>query len=199
MLSLPETTDLLARRIERAYIRRNPTWIRDTACPRVWDVAALRLIEVSMHNPLITLDPELYVAVLSVGGGRRNPWIELTQNLSKSRYISALRKIVGFLRRELKLELRRAQISISDGLELEQVFQVSRGRISPLTCYILAYHAGRLDLMSELEGRSVRQHQSCPLYRLACSSLLPDDAYPRSQTVATPIRHNQESMQFSLN
>jgi hypothetical protein len=194
-----EAIDVLAGRIERAYSRRNPTWVRVGLTPGVWASAASRLLEVSIRSPEIPIDPELFVAVLTGGRITPDPWAELTQRRSQTRYLKALRQIVGQLRRELRRELRRAERQLIVGLTLDEVLESGQGRISPLTCYIMAYQGRRFDLMIDLQGAVASQHRSCPLYRQAARPLLPRHAYPCGELEAESSSDGQESMQFSLN
>lgn len=188
-----------ASRIERAYLRRNPDWTRFGQNQGVWESAALRLFEASAETPHLPIDPELFVAVLAPGGISPDPWTELTQRSSKTRYIRALRSIIGRLRRELKAELRLAECRLTGGRGLEELLDDRKDRISALTRYILAFRAGRFDLVLKHRAAAQGQHRSCPLYRLAARSFLPNHAYPCIEPSTEFHTIGQEDMQFSLN
>jgi hypothetical protein len=193
-----DAIDHLAGRIERAYRRRNPRWTSLAPTQGVWNLAAMRLLDASMGGPNIPIDPELFVAVLAPGGTSPNPRVELTQRTSRIRYLKAVRLIIGRLRRELRTELRLAERRIASSKGLEETLDDERELISPLTRYILAFRAGRFDLVLKHRESAQAQHRSCPLYRQASSRFLPDHAYPCSVSEAdSPI--GQEAMQFSLN
>jgi hypothetical protein len=82
------------------------------------------------------------------------------------------------LRSELKREIRRAERLILRGREITAVLSVDHERISPLGCMIVAWRADRPDLADRFAHAAAAQNRSCPLYRLACLSLLPADLYP---------------------
>jgi hypothetical protein len=193
-----DAIDHLAGRIELAYRRRNPRWTCLSPSQEVWDQAATKLLDASLGGPDVPIDPELFVAVLAPGGISPNPWAELTQRTSRTRYLKAVRLIIGRLRRELRDELRLAERRISSSNGLEEFLDDARVLISPLTRYILAFRAGRFDLVLKHREPAQGQHRSCPLYRQASRRFLPDHAYPCSEAEAdSPI--GQETLQFSLN
>ena len=195
MICSQDAIGLIAARIERAYRRRYPRWLAIGLTPGAWESAASRLLEASSERPSIPIDPELYVAVQAGGGLTPDPWAELTQRRSSRRYLTALRRIIGQLRKELSVEVRLAESRFLRGTSLDQVLAEEEGRISPLTRYILAYRAGREDLSSRHRAAAEDQHRSCPLYRLASRSLLPGHAYPEAE----PAWKGQEFAAFSLN
>jgi hypothetical protein len=53
--------------------------------------------------------------------------------------------------------------------------------------YVAARRIGREDLAEALRVEAVRQHEGCPLYRLACRGLLADEGYPDVKTTVTLI------------
>ena len=178
MFQSQDAIEQLAGRIERAYRRRHPRWQSVSLTPGVWESAAARLCEVSEDVPATPIDPELFVAVQPGNGCRRDPWVELTERRSQRRYLKAVRKIVSQLREELKDEVRLAERRMLRGVTLDQILLTHESRISPLTRYILAHRAGRVDLSTKYRPAAEVQDRACPLYRLASQSLLPDSAYP---------------------
>jgi hypothetical protein len=194
-----DAIDHLAGRIERAYRRRNRRWIAPPVSGEVWEVAASRLLEASGGGLEIPIDPELFVAVLASGGTSPNPWTELTQRSSRVRYRKAVRLIIGQLRRELKAELQRARRRLSGDGDLEEFLDDPRVGISPLACYILAFRAGRHDLILEHRAAAQEQHRSCPLYRPASRPFLPSRAYPDPDLESHSPIIGQDELQFSLN
>jgi hypothetical protein len=189
----------LASRIERAYLRRNPRWRSFGADQGVWQSAASRLLEASIDSPNLPIDPELFVAVLAPGGSSPDPWTELTQRSAQTRYLKALRQIIGRLARELRAELRLAECRLSGGMGLDDLIADRKDRISALTRYILAFRAGRFDLVFKLQAAAQAQHRSCPLYRQASRTLLPNHAYPYCASEAEHLHFGQDALQFSLN
>jgi len=188
----------LASRIERAYRRRHPRWSGPSSTSGIWVLAALKLLEASGACQEAPTDPELFVAVLASGGNSPNPWIELTQQSSRTRYISAVLSIVKRLGRELKRELRLADRLLLASQEVETVLNDQTIPISSLTRYIVAFRAGRTDLVIAFRQAARNQHDSCPLYRLASRPFLPDDAYPcLNSDPGTFVGQNM--LQFSLN
>jgi hypothetical protein len=194
-----DAIDQLAGRIERAYRRRNPSLAIDGASAEVWELAALRLLDAAVAASYVPIDPELYVAVLAPGGDSPEPWAELTAKGSRTRYIRAVRRIIGQLRRELAGELRLAECRLMGGMSLDDLLNDGRDRISSLTRYILAFRAGRFDLVLKHRSAAQRQHGSCPLYRQASRSFFPNRTYPCSSFEADSSMIGQEAMQFSLN
>jgi hypothetical protein len=194
-----DAIDQLADRIERAYRRRHPRLVIVGACLEVWELAATRLLEASVASPNVPIDPELFVAVLATGGNSSDPWTELTPKSSQSRYIKAVRKIIGRLRRELAAELRLAECRIAGGMSLDDLVDDGSDRISSLTRYILAFRTGRFDLVLKHRSAAQRQHRSCPLYRPASRPFLASSTYPCSDFVSDSPSNGQEALQFSLN
>jgi hypothetical protein len=189
----------LAVRIERAYCRKYPKWLPIGLTPGMWESASSRLVEASKRGSNIPVDPELFVAVQVRSRLAPDPWVELTQQRSLNRYIKALRRIIGQLRRELKGELDRAERCLRRGVELDDVLAREGSRLSPLSRLILAHRAGRLDLTQRHLPAALRQHRSCPLYSLAARSLLPSHAYPSSDLAIDPTTNAHEIISFSLN
>jgi hypothetical protein len=189
----------LADRIERAYRRRNPRMVIVGASLGIWELAAARLLGASVIDPNVPIDPEFYVAVLAVGGNSPDPWAELTPRSSRTRYIKAVRLIIGRLRRELRSELRLAECRLIGGMSLDDLLADGNDRISSLTRYILAFHAGRFDLVIKHRAAAQRQHASCPLYRQASRPFFPNGTYPCSDVATDSHSIGQESLQFSLN
>ncbi len=199
MICSQDAIDHLASRIERAYRRRNPGWSSFGPNRGIWESAASRLLEISIDSPQLPIDPELFVAVLTPGGIAPDPWSELTQRSSRTRYLKALRSIIKRLRRELKSELRLAECLLAGGMDLDELLDDRWDRISPLTRYILAVRGTRYDLVLRLRAAAQAQHRSCPLYRQASRSLMPTHAYPSPVSGIDPHPVGQDLVQFSLN
>jgi len=145
----------------------------------VWDRAALYLWEAHAEAPAsVPLDAELYVASQDISSRFANPWFDLARSEATRRYRSRVKLIVRQLRAELKKEVRRAERAIRQGDAIHKVLKPgARRRLSPLGCYITALRADRADLAERFTGAAALQHQSCPLYRLASSALIPAEYY----------------------
>lgn len=178
MLPTQKAIDQLAGRIEQAFLRRCAVWNRSCSTQRVWSAAAANLWRAHQENPWLPLDPELFVASQPIRGAHSDPWTDLTQEAAIHRYTRQVRRIVLLLRTELSQELARADRLIGRGIELSRIVAARKSRLSALGCYILVLRAGRNDLAAGLHDRALQQHRSCPLYRAACSTFLPDDRYP---------------------
>jgi hypothetical protein len=168
----------LSRRIEQAYGLRRPDWRGGCSTSRLWSAAAERLWAAHAADPAgIPLDAELFVASQPIAVPFADPWSELTPPDAARRYRSQLRRIVRRLRAELKREVTRALTLIGRGREIEDVLKAG-GRISALACLIVAFRAGRADLVAGFSGGAAVQHRACPLYRQASLALVPGDLYP---------------------
>lgn len=181
-----EIIDHLADRIEQAYALRRVGWERGCSTGRVWAAAALCLWQAHLDDPSLPLDSELFVASQRVDGSLGDPWVELTQVEAARRYKIQVRRIVRRLRRELTREIRRAERLISRGGRLVVSTLAMDGRISPLGCYIAGERIGRFDIAGHFAAAAVEQHRACPLYRVACLSMLPPDRYPADGSAASP-------------
>ena len=199
MICSQSDIDSIAERIESAYRRRHHQWPGLALSPGVWESAASTLLQLSIDRPNIPIDPELFVAVVAESGSTPDPWSELTQRRSRNRYLKALRRIVGQLRRELTEELRVAARLISQGQSLDEVLDAPSLPISPLARFILAWRAGRLDLSARHRAAVENQHHSCPLYLLACRKFLPAKVYPLSKSGKKPPIVGRSEVHFSLN
>ena len=186
MLTTQSHLDQIAARIEQAYQRRHPNWLATGLTPGVWGAAAARLMEVELAGTDLPVDPELFVAVQSYKPFRRDPWAELTQERAAKAYRVAIRKIVKQLRAELKAELRRSRRHLLSGRSLDEVFSLTRVRVSPIAKLVLCEESDRTDLAEAIRPAAEAQHEACPLYRLACEDLLTTTAYPTPQPPATP-------------
>ena len=196
-----ETIDRVAGRIEAAYRRRFPDWSDVGSTPGVWESAARRLFETDSGMVGLPIDPELYGASQIPGRLGPEPWADLTQSRSLTRYRRCLRGIILQLRRELRVEIARAECRMLRGVSLDELLETEGARLSPLSCYILSHRLGRADLALKLHSAAVNQHRSCPLYRIAARSLLPAHAYPSTdQTVdAVPAGTQRPEKVFSHN
>jgi hypothetical protein len=184
VLATQATIEALAQRIERAYRRRKSRGYRDPSTSRVWEAAATILVKIHRDDPLMPLDPELYVAVQAANKLFPDPWIELTQPRSEWRYRHRVRLMIRGLRAELRSEVRAVEGRIRAGESVVEALLGGAKRPSPLGCYIVARRAGCDMLAERLRPAAVRQHQSCPLYRPASLPLLPPELYPESERPA---------------
>ena len=183
MLPSQEVIDRLAARIERAFTLRSSTWYRGCSTPRVWSAGAMILLQVSIEDPEIPVDPELFVASQPIHKPFADPWNTLAMNSAGQRYRLRVRRIIRQLRLELKREVRRAEGLVSRGRPLAAVVHARDSRLSPLGLYITAQRAGRPDLAERLRFGAVEQHNCCPLYRAASLPLLPAELYPAGGAV----------------
>jgi hypothetical protein len=172
------TIELVADRIERAYLRRHPEGKTSAWDARIWAVAARALLESSRRDSRLPLDPELFVAAQGHAPGPADPWHDLAPAAALRRYRQRVGRLVRGLRRELRAELSRARRALKAGHCLDEVVARRPRWLSPLGRYILAYRAGRDDLLERLRDGARDQHDACPLYRLACRPILPPSIYP---------------------
>ena len=131
MVPTCETTQGLAERIERAYLRGRPRWRQGCSNPRVWLVAAANLVRLHREDPAIPVDPELFVASQPAAAPLDDPWQVLTQPASARRYLRRVRRIVRTLREELRREVRRGEGRLRHGACVESVLEAGTDRISP--------------------------------------------------------------------
>jgi len=126
----------------------------------------------------VPLDAELFVASQPISVAFADPWTELAQPEAARRYRSRVRRIVRQLGSELGREVRRAERLIRRGGEMSAVLSLQDGRLSPLSCFIVAQRAGRPELADRFAAAAAAQNRSCPLYRTASLALIPADFYP---------------------
>jgi len=177
-------TRSLALRIREAYVRRRPWWPATDPFTPVWAIAATSLIEAHQADPRLPLDPELFVASQPGDDGLADPWGDLVGTVAVRRYRGRIIRIVRRLRRELLAELRTIRVRVRHGQPLGRLLLRGGHGLSPLGRYVFAVRAGRDDLAASLRQEALRQHRSCPLYRLACRRLLAGADYPASSEVA---------------
>ena len=175
LLATQTDLDLLADRLEQAYRRRHPNWLATALTPGVWTAAAARLAEVAGSRTSYPVDPELFIAVQDYRSFRRDPWSELTQDVSAKLYRAAVRKIIRQLRLELRAELRWSKRRLVAGHTLEQVLAGSKSRLSPITKLALCLEQDRGDLAAAVRPAAEAQHRACPLYRFACKDCFEAD------------------------
>jgi hypothetical protein len=197
------TIDLVADRIERAYTRRHfdaPCYTWDA---RIWSLAAMALLEENRRTRWLPIDPELFVASLCESERPADPWADLAPRVAIRRYRRRIVHIVKKLRAELRREVARVESEISSGKPLERLLSRRRRWLSPMGRYVVAYRAGREDLLDDLRSAARDQHDACPLYRRACAGLVPESAYPAVELVPgiaqTPRTHRQDLNAVSLN
>lgn len=178
-LGIMSALDSLAGRIERASLRRRPDWARPGCASPVWSAAAEALLRQHRAEPWLPLDPEFYVAAQPMAGATADPWQELACGEASVRYERAVRRAVAGLRRELRMEVRRAERRIAAGESARQVIARPDPRgPSAMARSILACRHGLPELLASIRPAARRQHRACPLYRPACKGLLPTGDYP---------------------
>jgi hypothetical protein len=194
--------DETAERIRRAYmLRRPPTDFRFVRSG-VWTIAATSLLDLHKADPRIPVDPELFVACQAIDAHWADPWQELTGFASARRYRRRVRQIVRRLQAELVQELRRGRARVRKAGNLENALALKSRSISPLGRYILAHKLGRPDLAERFRASASEQHRSCPLYRQACSGLLPGASYPVHEVLPgldARKRKSLHTLEFSVN
>jgi hypothetical protein len=188
VLPTQECIDRLGVRIEQAFTLRCSKWYRGCSTSRVWAAAATILWQAHHEEPDIPLDPELYVASQGLTGPFVDPWLCLAHPDAVRRYRRRIHHIVGRLRAELRREIKRAKELVRGGRRLAAVVRQQDRRLSPLGLFIAAHRAGRPDLAARLRLGAIKQHESCPLYRLATRTLLDVGLYP----VADSTRSSHE-------
>jgi hypothetical protein len=166
--------DRLAGRIRNAYLRRGGRWNGGCSTDRLWEAAALVVIQCHDENPEIPIDPELFVISQSI----TDPWSDLASPRAAERYRKQVATIVRSLKVELGREIRQAEEMIRRGRSISDVVGGRNAKLSPLGRYIVARRAFRPDLADDWSRRARIQHESCPLYRSACCEFLPVEAYP---------------------
>ncbi|WP_165074111.1 hypothetical protein [Paludisphaera rhizosphaerae] len=185
----------LAGRIQNACRRRGFRWHDGCSTARVWEAAALALIQCHIEDPELPVDPELFVASQTVD----NPWTDLASPLAQKRYRNQVVTIIRQLRSELAREIRRAEELIERGRSIGDVVGGANAKLSPLGRYIVARRALRPDLADEWSREALAQHDSCPLYRSACCDFLPVEAYPVGIELTSPASIRTYSTLSSLN
>ncbi len=189
----------VADRIERAYCRKHPDFSPIGLTPGVWAAAASRLFEAGEADRDMPVDPEMFVAIQQGARLRLDPWMELTQPRARKNYVKAVRRVVARLRGELRTEIRLGELLAIRGESLDRIVMAAESRISPLSRYMLAHRAGRLDLAMLARSAARKQDRSCPLYRLAARPFLPPHLYPSRVELASRDADSNRSIAFSLN
>jgi hypothetical protein len=177
VLATQDEIERIADRIEKAYYLRSPRMQWSGSTSGLWNVAATRLIQSHRNDPMIPLDPELYVAAQPISEKQTSPWFDLSQELSVRRYCRYVRRIIRELREELRLEVRLAERRVQQGSSLDEVLATSRS-LSALGCYIVAHRAGREEVAAKFKASSENQHWSCPLYKQASLPWISCQLYP---------------------
>lgn len=182
MLPTQECIDSLGARIEQAFTLRCSEWYRGCSTPRIWTAAAAILWQTHEEDADIPLDPELFVASQGIAAHFADPWSTLAHPDAGRRYRRRVHRIVRRLRAELRREIKRAEGMVREGRGLANLMRGRDRSLSPLGLYITAHRAGRPDLADQVSQGAVRQHQSCPLYRLASGPLLAAELYPEADS-----------------
>ncbi len=180
MLPTQRQIDVTAERIESLYLRKRPAARREVeSVDGVWRTAATGLLMLNLVDPDVPVDPELFVTVQTLGPrGAFDPWQDLAGEFAMERYSRMIRSMVRGLRRELAAEVRRVERRVEGGTPLEAALDPDTYAISPLGLFIVAYRAGRYDLMEALREDAEAQHRACPLYHIASRRWLPAEEYP---------------------
>ncbi|RUL88873.1 hypothetical protein [Tautonia sociabilis] len=187
MLATQFSTRCLADRIRRAYLRRRPWWSGGDPGSSVWAAAASALIQAHGTDRRLPLDPELFVASQPASDALADPWGDLVGALPIRRYRRRVRDIVRRLREELRGEIRLMIGRARRGQSLELQIKFGGPGLSPLGRYVAARRINREDLAEAIREAALRQHEGCPLYRLACRGLLTEGDYPASAPLPYPI------------
>ena len=178
MLATQCEIDVLSARLESAYRRLRPSWDGHCSSSRVWDVAAMKLVDIHHHDPSVPIDPELFVASQPKNARFPEPWRELTRDASAVFYVDCVLAITIALHHELAAEVRKAEERIRSGQALSKVLISRSRRLSPLGKYIVAKRAGRDVLSRRFVPGAIKQHLACPLYRPATLGLISPASYP---------------------
>lgn len=198
VLLTPRAIEQLSDRIERSYLRRHPELRQAGLDPRLWSSAAAILLDIHTREQWVPLDPELFVACQPFADGPSDPWHELTRLAAARNYVVRLRKMVRSLRRELRSEIRRAEVAIEKGELAEVVLLGPFKGSSPLGRYLVACRLNLPDLAERFREPARAQHFASPLYRKAAEGLAPGDPYPVLSLLPTTIRPTGSSS-FCLN
>ena len=185
VLQTTRQIDEVAERIERAYLRRRPEWRPASLDRRLWSSAAAILLDAHNGRDDVPLDPELFVAAQVRGGLTSDPWMDLTRPRARDLYLGRVSKIVRRLRRELREEIRRAEIFLARGELIEIVLMSPSRRLTALGRYVIAIRQGRRDLADRFRELARDQHRACPLYRSAVKGLIPAEDYPVPETLVS--------------
>lgn len=190
----------IAIRLESAFSKFHPvSRVRSEISPDYWIRSAVALLAANRSEPMIPIDPELYVASQFENGERAIP--EEVED-AVSRYKSSVLRTICKLRQELSEELKWLTSASRRGHSVERLIRTHSRRITPLSLYIHAQRMNREDLADRLIGQVLEQHEHCPLYRAASSQWLEDNRYPafaslerwrRTKVIAPPswdVTHN---------
>ncbi len=198
MTQTTRAIELAADRIERAYLRYRPEWRQVGLDRRLWAAAAAVLIDAHRRDPLVPLDPELFVTCQVASKAASDPWSELTRASSRRRYVVQVHRIVRGLRRELRQEVRRVESRIDRGEAIDDLALGSLSGLSALGVYLAACRLDRADLADRVRPMARDQHWACPLYRQAAAGLVPGDPYPVAGIFPELVR-SASVHRFSLN
>ncbi len=198
MLVAQSVIETLANRIERAYRLRRQGWRGACSSPRLWTLAAENLIHAREQDRELPLDPELYVAAQPCDPTFAEPWNELTGAEAVERYRKRVAAIILRLRDELVGEIDYAERKIERGDPPARILTTRTRRLSPLGRFIIAHRVGRSVLANRFHQAALEQHRACPLYRQACSSLLPEGLYPGPASRSAPVPFSPASAAIGI-
>jgi hypothetical protein len=165
---------------------------------RLWAAAAAVLMDAHRRDPLIPLDPELFVTCQVASRAAKDPWSELTRASSRRRYVVQVHRIIRGLRRELRQEVRRVESRLVKGEPLDELTLESSSGLSALGIYLAACRLDRSDLAEKVRPMARDQHWACPLYRQAAAGLVTGDPYPVAGIFPELVR-SASVHRFSLN
>lgn len=157
------------------------------------------LIQAHSADPRLPIDPELFVACQPSCDSLADPWEDLVAPEAICRYRHRVSGIVRRLRGELRRELRLMRRRSREGQSIERQVVLGGRGLSPLGRYVAARRIGRGDLAELLRLEALRQHLGCPLYRLACRGLVPEEGYPETSASAMLVHHLPLHVAVGLN
>ncbi len=190
----------IAIRLESACTKFHPaSRVKSEISPDYWIRSAVALVAANKLEPLIPIDPELFIASQFDNGESSVP--EDVEG-AVARYKSSVMRTICKLRQELSEELKWLTSASRRGMSVERLIRTHSRKITPLSLYIHAQRMNRDDLADGLISQVLEQHEHCPLYRAASIQWLEDGRYPafaslerwrRSKVVAPPswdVTHN---------
>jgi hypothetical protein len=194
----PCVDEQIARRIERAYLRRRPEWRLASLDRNLWSSAAKVLLKVSANESDIPIDPELFVAAQIRAGLTSDPWMDLTRPRAGRRYVAQVRRMIENLEGELQTEIAQAEDAVLSGRSLEMVLLSTSRRMTALGRYLVAVREDRRDLALQFRDAAHEQMRICPLYNAAIADLIELEDYPADLPHASH-RRSPDVSNFHLN
>lgn len=169
----------IAVRMEAAYRRKFSEHARCTLPGTdAFLKCAVGLMSLHDRDETCPADPELFVAL------QRKPdhlaSVHQPEKLERvmDYYAGRVHQMIQRLRIELIHELDQLENLNHRGIDIKDLIVRPSESVSPLGRFIFATRHQREDLAHGILGDVLRQHESCPLYRFACISLLDFRQYP---------------------